>query len=461
MIFNFSQSLFIRFYYYLCYEIIILLDKMNHKSTRKLLFLLILFISIAANAQERENIKPLISTKWGQGYPFNLLCPKKGGVQILDKRETHMPAGCGPIAMAQMINYYKCPQFSPDHKYKYEYEKSYDEFDEFVLSDQLLFPAKLINDCGVTAFANYQETQTPSKPFDILSSMKRFFKFSLHGYIMLKQFFDNDEWESMIYNELKAGHPVIMMGARKQEGIHKSHMFIVDGYKNGKFHFNFGWAGFQDGYYKLSNPIGFKTSVAAFFNLFPANIAPEYITIETEKPGQITKKMIAGHPYLRVVGPIDTMDIATIRDNKILALDLSHAIIDSLQPKAFFKHKYLTYVALPMGLKQIPKLCFYECVNLSEINLPSSLHIIDSYAFISCQSLLHLNLPEGLTSIGRKAFKDNDNLLHIHVPQSVKYIGVEAFANSNRLYKLEYPSATRMDKDVTKDCPRLKELIKY
>ena len=44
----------------------------------------------------RGEVKPLINTKWHQGFPFNGKCSPS-------------PAGCAPIAIAQILNYWKAP----------------------------------------------------------------------------------------------------------------------------------------------------------------------------------------------------------------------------------------------------------------------------------------------------------------------------------------------------------------
>ena len=54
----------------------------------------------------------------------------------------------------------------------------------------------------------------------------------------------------MIKEELDKRHPIMYGGAGSGGG----HSFICDGYDDSNyFHFNWGWSGENDGYYKLSN----------------------------------------------------------------------------------------------------------------------------------------------------------------------------------------------------------------
>ena len=46
-----------------------------------------------------KKVGPLLTTEWHQDYPFNRYTPIKG--------EKHAPAGCVPIAIAQVVNYHQ------------------------------------------------------------------------------------------------------------------------------------------------------------------------------------------------------------------------------------------------------------------------------------------------------------------------------------------------------------------
>ena len=69
------------------------------------------------------------------------------------------------------------------------------------------------------------------------------------GVTYYKKWSDAD-WTAMIKEELDKRHPIMYGGAGSGGG----HSFICDGYDDSNyFHFNWGWSGENDGYYKLSN----------------------------------------------------------------------------------------------------------------------------------------------------------------------------------------------------------------
>ncbi len=60
----------------------------------------------------------------------------------------------------------------------------------------------------------------------------------------------NNDWTSIIMNELGNKRPVIYSGGN----ANSSHAFIIDGVdKDGKFHINWGWDGECNGYFDLNS----------------------------------------------------------------------------------------------------------------------------------------------------------------------------------------------------------------
>ena len=58
-----------------------------------------------ASAEERSSIGPLISTSWSQRDPYNCEIP------VYDSKGTPYLTGCAATAMAQIMNYWKYPDF--------------------------------------------------------------------------------------------------------------------------------------------------------------------------------------------------------------------------------------------------------------------------------------------------------------------------------------------------------------
>jgi len=82
------------------------------------------------------------------------------------------------------------------------------------------------------------------------------------------------DWEALIINELSASRPVYYSGLSSDYG----HAFVCDGYRSSddKFHFNWGWTSYQDGYYAIGalNPQGYTFNLG---NVIVIGIKPKFI----------------------------------------------------------------------------------------------------------------------------------------------------------------------------------------
>ena len=75
---------------------------------------------------------------------------------------------------------------------------------------------------------------------------------------LLSSAYSASQWTALLQNELSAGRPIIYCGFGSGGG----HCFVCDGLDaTGKFHFNWGWSGYYDGYFALNalNPGGTGT----------------------------------------------------------------------------------------------------------------------------------------------------------------------------------------------------------
>lgn len=125
-------------------------------------------------------VAPLIKTQWGQGAPFNGKCPSNGKQTTL--------AGCVPVALAQVLNYYRSDHKGTGQLYyahqeaemeydinyattSYDWNNMLDNYEEGKYSQtQADAVGKLMVECGVASKANYGYGETSaSAPFVALN----------------------------------------------------------------------------------------------------------------------------------------------------------------------------------------------------------------------------------------------------------------------------------------------------
>lgn len=211
--------------------------------------------NIEQNTTQWPAIYPLVRTQWNQGEPYNAKCPLHNGNRSV--------TGCTATAMAQVMKYHEWPQTATPKIPSYtttsenirvstlpsttfdwnEMKNTYSSNDN---GDAV---AELMRYCGQSIESDYSEYSTGAYTSDVVNALTKYFDYDQNIEQKYLFFYTLSEWESIIYNELKASRPVYHAGASMEGG----HAFICDGYDgDGMFHFNWGWGGSYDGYYKLA-----------------------------------------------------------------------------------------------------------------------------------------------------------------------------------------------------------------
>lgn len=198
-----------------------------------------------------DKIAPIISTKWNQGKPYNKYCPSDS------KGSTYV--GCVAVAMAQAMSVWQHPaRPQGSHSYVHstygslfvDYDKEADYDWNAIMTgannkDEL---ARLLYHVGVSLDMNYGTDGSGTQTSYIPKALKTYF-----GYPNSVTFYSRDkyqeDWETLILNELKSGRPVCYSGHDPKKNY--GHCFNLDGYDGSFFHVNWGWGGANDGYFPL------------------------------------------------------------------------------------------------------------------------------------------------------------------------------------------------------------------
>lgn len=426
------------------------------------------FSVIACASMQAQEILPLIQTQWGQGEPYNMFCPKESlaGPNSL--------AGCGALAMAQVMRYLQEPSVSPKgEKYQWNLMPQRPSTPE-----EARAIARLVTDCGVNAFTAYGKNSSGTNPFNVLCAMKKCFGLNPYIYIIMREQYPGDEgrrlWRRLIMDELQAGRPVMMV-AQKDNDVRSGHIFIIDGVRGSRVHVNFGWDGKGDGYYALDDLGRFNINQSAIIGIGKADYVPESKVVKTEHAGQLAELLPQNEwkqiRHLRVSGPLDKSDFKVLQQmaqmdrfvgkgGDLHTLDLSDAEVEYLPDSALCATQTLFYVRLPKKLKQIGRDAFNTCIMLNEVDIPSSVWRIRKGAFNFCPNLLSIHIPEGVRNILSGTFCGCKNLTEVTLPESIDTLGAGVFENCTLLERLYIPASThQIGVDLVKGCPNLREVI--
>lgn len=234
----------------------------------------------ALTAVAAPDVSPLLATQWGQGSPFNDLCPN------------NYPSGCVATAMAQIMNYHQFPEsgygsFSYTSRSKrlrlscdfasitFDWQNMVDKYDSKSNSRQRQAVASLLYACGVSVSMDYDKGGSGAYDLDVPYALINYFGYNANVVCLQRDYYSREEWLDRLYTELEANRPILYCGSDSREG---GHAFIVDGCRSSdnKVHVNWGWNGEFDGYYVLSslnpNHYRFSTNQSMINNFAPSII---------------------------------------------------------------------------------------------------------------------------------------------------------------------------------------------
>ncbi len=209
------------------------------------------------NATTMGNQVYLETASWGQDYPFNTQCftSYNGSTNAL--------TGCVPTAYAIIMRYHEWPQVGTGTLYNcqaptyveitdrtYDYSKMPLVYDGNWSTEQINEVAKLMSHLGHAFMVSYGSSQTSVSDPSNTDKPNKYFNYNLVS-ASYQANFTMDSWEEKIKESIDNGCPIPYASDNAGTGDTR-HMFVLDGYTaNDYFHFNFGWNGNSNGWFKL------------------------------------------------------------------------------------------------------------------------------------------------------------------------------------------------------------------
>lgn len=254
-------------------------------------------ISSQAAPQGIKDVAPLLTTYWDQSPYYNKMCPMDGSNRSV--------TGCTATATAQVMKYWNHPtQGHGSHTYvtetlgqtltadfgatTYLWSSMLSYLGSSSTSAQDDAVATLMYHVGVACEMDYSASGSGASSANYgypdlacaENALQTYFKYSNKMASTAYAEQTDAEWKTILRNELNAARPVIYTGYDSDAG----HCFVCDGYdSNGKFHFNWGWGSYCDGYYSIGQlnpaPGGTGGSSSSSYNIdnrIIVNIEPNY-----------------------------------------------------------------------------------------------------------------------------------------------------------------------------------------
>ena len=210
-------------------------------------------------------VAALLTTTWDQGCNYNAQCPYDASAgSYLCYR---CPTGCGATAQAQIMKYHAFPtQGTGSHTYTHATYGSLSANFATTTYNWSSMPnnvssanaavATLMFHVGVAVEMNYDAAGSGSYITDHRAAFVNYFNYKSTAAAVGKSSYTNTQWAALIKGDLDNSLPVFYTGF-DQTGS-GGHAWVVDGYQgNGtyteNFHINWGWGGYENGYFLLSD----------------------------------------------------------------------------------------------------------------------------------------------------------------------------------------------------------------
>ena len=215
-------------------------------------------------------IGPLCTSTWHQTQLYNNQCPEDP-----EGYNGHVKSGCVANAMAQIMRYWEWPKTGVgQHSYycygygstsygtlsanfaeaDYRYELMPDFLDYTSPQYEVDAVALLEYHAGVSVEMNYGANASSAYSGDAIEAFKQFFRYSSSASLIDRDYYSDSQWIDLMKNEIDNSRPMYYAAySYTKDGTRGGHAFICDGYdENDFFHFNWGWQGFDNGFYSVN-----------------------------------------------------------------------------------------------------------------------------------------------------------------------------------------------------------------
>lgn len=327
-----------------------------------------------ATRSMRIAVEPLVSARWGQTGIYNAYAPKVG--------EKRCPSGCVATAMGQIMETYRYPScgtgsvtYRPaalTETLSYDFDANPIEWDAISLNGNGLSTdaassdaiGRLLYACGMSVKMNYNVSGSGSSLTSAARALAGTFGYDKGIGIMDRDYFEDWQWEEMLYNEIGEGRPVLYSGRSDYDG---GHAFVIDGYSlDGYYHVNWGWDGQYNGYFLITaldprqNNKGFNYSEQMVIGIQPAqagssvrpvfqlqgDISLENYTVSRNNYGSLKIKSTRGIFNQSVVQTTITMGV------RLTGLDGTEQYIAATSSKTMTPGQGVTYFQISQ--KELP-----------------------------------------------------------------------------------------------------------
>lgn len=407
---------------------------------------------------KKKVVEPILGKIcFSQNHPYNLLSP------TYDNKKTLI--GCIPTACAQIMAHYKYPirgkgsvaYLSGDKTsiISKDFSTVHMDWDNYgrdsysgrgVDSMSIKYISNLMISVSASLFADFKDASTSAYYNKVKPAMMTFWGYSPDCQCL--RLVNRDTIVGLIHRELDEGR-ITLAGD-------DHHGFLVDGCDGDFLHFNLGWGGESNGYYRTSlvkNSTDYPIRCLVI-GLRPDDNADRRMTIELKKPNTLRSLLAEDDKMklksLTISGVLGNDDIVLLRQmlgaqnssdvfepiGILTELDLTEAKFKTDRKAPYridripgfasrLRGSWSDFVAAGNNIQEgteivfrngeyyrqfhvesgiISPYMFADCTNLKKMRLPKNTQVVCAQAFLRCSSLTDIILGEKVEKVADYAF---------------------------------------------------------
>jgi len=220
-----------------------------------------------------RNVNPLIDAEFDQSGSWN---------DALSSFGFYGPVGCVAVSMSQIMHYWSYPESGTGSNTYVEddygsltadFENATYDFSSMAATYATSPSKLLLHHTGISVNMDYDNSGSGAAVEGVYPSAEdalvRYFKFSDDIQSVERDNYDNDtEFRAVLKEELDNSRPILHSGYSNID-YDGGHAWNVDGYQNNNMHCNWGWGGWNNGYYTVTSMMGMSYYQTGLIKVIP------------------------------------------------------------------------------------------------------------------------------------------------------------------------------------------------
>jgi len=224
------------------------------------------------NSNTTRDVSPLLDAEFDQSGAWN---------NALTVFGFYGPVGCVAVSMSQIMYYWEYPNQGVGSNYynendygilEVDFSTAFYDYDNMAATYATSESQELLYHTGISVNMDYDNSGSGASVVGVYPSaeyaLENFFLYNENISPIYKDNFSTTEFRNLLKAELENNKPILYSGY-SNSNYDGGHAWNIDGYQGSNLHCNWGWGGWNNGYFNLSSMGGFPSYQTALMGVIP------------------------------------------------------------------------------------------------------------------------------------------------------------------------------------------------